>query len=69
MEKKTEKRSFGRAPIHVSVSFEFTERETGRFVNVIGTGTGVDISLPADTEVMWSAPADGKFRVGLRFLC
>jgi len=44
MEKKTEKRSVSRVPIHESVSFEMTERDSGRFRNVLGSGMGVDIS-------------------------
>jgi hypothetical protein len=98
MEKKSEKRSVNRVAIRGSVSFERTEREPGRFRNVLEIGTGVDISqmgiglstanplregdvlklnlpaavanisLPVYTEVMWSTPANGKYRVGLRFL-
>ncbi len=44
MEKKTEKRSISRIPIHESVSFEMTERDSGRFRNAMGNGVGVDIS-------------------------
>ncbi len=44
MEKKTEKRSISRIPIHESVSFEMTERDSGRFRNSMGNGVGVDIS-------------------------
>ena len=98
MEKKADKRSISRVPIHESISFEITERYSGTLVNILKNGLGLDISsggiglttsfpvevgsvlklyfpitsvnasLPVYTDVKWSSPIEGGFRIGLRFL-
>lgn len=45
MEKKAEKRSNSRVAICQSLSFEMSEKVSGRFRNVLAGGFGVDISL------------------------
>ncbi len=44
MKTKTEKRSTNRVAIHQRVSFEMSDRESGRFKNILENGMGVDIS-------------------------
>jgi len=98
METCTEKRKRNRESICRPITFEMSERSTGRFENLLSEGFGVDISnggiglitdrplkegdvlkillpaaavsvnVPIYTEVVWSRPAEGKFRNGLRFL-
>jgi hypothetical protein len=44
MEKKTDKRSISRVPIHQSVRFDIADGDSGHFENVVKEGIGLDIS-------------------------